>query len=128
MNDAIKTLTEKYVTELVALVRRDVLESLSRNLGTPAPAVRATGNGHVPPALPKFSKRTRLELEQIGQQLVHQVCALPGMSITDLSRRLKVRIKDLKKPLGELRGDGLIFTRGVKSGTRYYPAENTPSQ
>lgn len=32
MNDAIKNLTEKYVTELTALVRRDVLESLSRNL------------------------------------------------------------------------------------------------
>lgn len=107
MNDAIKNLTEKYVTELTALVRRDVLESLSRNLGTPAPVaapmLRTTGNGHAPP---KFAKRTRLELEQLGQQVVRQVCDLPGLSIVDLSRRLKVRVKDLQMPLRELRGGG----------------------
>lgn len=132
MNDGIKALTEKFVADIVALVRRDVLDELGRNLGArqPAPLPRANGNGSsLALSVPsKFARRTRLELEQIGQQVVRQICDLPGLSIVDLSRRLKVRVRDVKQPLRELRGGGLIFTRGVKSGTRYYPAERQPSQ
>lgn len=123
MEQNIKGLTEKFVSELVDMVRRDTLAQLALSLGGGAKPSSAPLPPPVNGRRRKFSKRPAEEIERVSKLVIEQLCSKPGQSALSLSRATRVRMTDLRLSTVKLRTAGLIYTRGAKGGMRYYPAE-----
>ena len=128
MEKSIKSLTEKFVGELVALVRKETWAQLASTFGGGAPVDKRVVSRETPREpqprnrRPKFYKRKGEEIERISQLIVKEVCSTPGHTAKSLGRVIKVQPLDMRRSLFLLKQKNLIDTKGSRSGMRYYPA------
>jgi hypothetical protein len=73
------------------------------------------------PGPPTILRRNSEEMEVLTAKLYEVICAHPGETITQLSPKVGVTIKELKTPSARLKRTGRLRTTGQRQFTRYFP-------
>ena len=96
--------------------------------GQPSPAVkappRAAMNGHAKPK--KYAKRPAAQLAHLAEQFAAYVAKNPGQRMETIASALRVKPRDLTRPVANLKSVGRIFTTGKVQLVEYYPQELKP--
>lgn len=105
---------ERFADELQALIRDEILGSLSKNLG---------GKSGSKPRLEraKGEKRSPDALHRIELQLYQFVRRSPGLGIEAIGRELGMPTRELVLPLKKLIASKRVSAKGQKRSTKYFP-------
>lgn len=122
MNDKVREKLE----QLIQIVREETLAEFVAALGKQAPA-KSKINGHangtpVPVRRGRPPGKRNGRIVDFAPQVVEFVRSMPGRSIGEIGRHVKVKPKKLIYLLRNLREQGKIEMRGQRISARYYPA------
>jgi hypothetical protein len=119
---------EQLVHEYIAACRHEAQQALER-----AFAVAATSNNaskgkiggksatRVGSVKGEARRRTRQELDDMGEALYQAICAQPGETMAVLAHHLQVRANELHLPMTKLRDAKRLRSVGQRHLTRYFP-------
>jgi hypothetical protein len=133
----LRTLVDRFVSELSARVRDEALETVRAALGDGAPrkrrgpgrprkaGKRGPGRprkaGRRGPGRPrKAGRRSQEAVAAVGQKVLAYVRANPGQRLEEIGRGLRTATAGLKRPIQRLIAEGKLRTEGQKRGTRYF--------
>lgn len=129
----IRALTDQFVSDLTALIRKAALESVQAALGgVGAPrAARTVSAAPVPsprtapkPKAPRGGRRHKRSPEEIMIQMGKIMAYIdnhPGQSISEITAGMGFDGTEIKLPLSRLVEEGQVRTEGQKRGMRYHP-------
>lgn len=128
----IRVLTDQFVSDLTALIRKAALESVQEALGG-AGMPRAPRAAAPSPAAPRpapkpkrggGARRHKRSAEEIFAQMgkiMAYIDTHPGQSISEITQGIGFDGTEIKLPLSRLVEDGQVKTEGQKRGMRYHP-------
>lgn len=133
----VQQLTQKFVSDLSAAVRQEVLEDLTRKLSGPgatrvaqsmtAPitptlmqrAVRRIGSGKKA----RGEKRSPVQIAKTVEAIAAHIAKTPGVSSEMIQGQLNLGRNEVALPIAKLLASKRIRKTGEKRATRYYPAK-----
>jgi hypothetical protein len=119
-----------FADELRALIREAAHKAIDDALGattTAAPGRRsnakpASSKTRRRPS-PKGTRRTTDQMQRDLDALREHIRRNPGMTAIEISATLSMATREIARPIKKLIAAGDVRRTGVKSNTRYYPAE-----
>jgi hypothetical protein len=128
---------ESFALELDQLVRQSVMELVEQAL---AQSIRDSGSAQgtgraragkgrtgAQPTRPaatantsKGGRRTGAELEELTQSLLKYIHKHPGSRMEQVAKGMDIPSKELNLPLGKLKAEGRLKTKGQKRATSYF--------
>ena len=129
----LRTLVDRFVTDLSVLVHQEALATVRAALGgTPAPVKRGPGRPKKAakrgPGRPrkktarkaKPGRRAPEDVAALGETVLAHVRANPGQRLEEIGRELRMPTAVLKRPIANLMEAGSLRTEGQKRGTMYF--------
>lgn len=115
---------EQLVAQYVAESRRAVRDAVERAFGTSPSSSRIGKTGASPKVSRKACERRRQpeEVAQLGERLLELVRARPGESMVAFATELQLGVRELQRPMLQLKRDGRVRSVGQKQQMRYFPA------
>ncbi|MBN1611208.1 MAG: hypothetical protein JW940_31535 [Polyangiaceae bacterium] len=136
--EQVLTHVESFVLELDQLVRQAVIElveqALARSIRESGPP-RVTGSYAARDSGPgakrasqtaaavtesRGARRTGAELEALAARLLKYIQKHPGSRMEQIANGMQVPSKELNLPLGKLKSEGRLKTKGQKRATAYF--------
>jgi hypothetical protein len=111
---------ERLVVDHVAKIRRSAAEAVERAFAGPSTTrvpQKRTASASTRPS----RRRNPEELEKLAEQLHAAVCETPGETMAVLSERVDATVRELNRPMNNLRRAKRIRSVGTRSQTRYFP-------
>ena len=119
------------IEALIAAHVEEALRTAQAAIARSFAAGRKAGVGHASPtAAVKRGKKKRTmpaprrskeELAQLRQRLHELVRERPGAQMSEFSEVLKVSVRDLNRPMMQLKSQGNVRSAGERNRTQYYP-------
>lgn len=72
----------------------------------------------------KGDRRDPAKVAELAERLHAAVCASPGETMGVLAERVGASVRELNRPMNNLRRAGRLRSAGVRNQTRYFPALN----
>jgi hypothetical protein len=120
-NEELAQRIEELVREHVAESRRTAQEAVARAFSSTAPAPapkRPRRSRHETSA---GKRRTSVEMGAMCERLYRAVCAHPGETMAVLMVDAGASVRELNRPMKQLRASGRIRSVGSRNRTRYFP-------
>jgi hypothetical protein len=70
----------------------------------------------------KGDRRDPAKVAELAERLHAAVCATPGETMGVLAERIGATVRELNRPMNNLRRAGKLRSAGVRNRTRYFPA------
>lgn len=110
---------EKLVRNHVAEIHRSAVAALERGLAVagakPKPEAKARARRGA------SRRRDPEEVGALAERLHAAVCDAPGETMGVLAERIGVTVRELNRPMNNLRRAGRLRSAGVRNQTRYFP-------
>lgn len=120
--DAIEDLVDAYICEIRRHAESALGRAFSRSRTTRgAKSIRARASSKSATA-PVTARRSSEALAELRERLYERICASPGESMAVFAEALGMPVRDLHRPMSQLKAEGRIRSVGERSMTRYFPA------
>lgn len=135
IDERIEQRIRAFADELRELIREAAHQAIDQALAITAspsssPRPRATPtaskNGRRP--RPKGTRRTSEQMERDLDALRAHIRQHPGATALEIGATLGMANREITRPINKLLATGEIRKAGVKSHTRYYPADSAPRE
>jgi len=118
--ESIETLIASFIEESCRCAELAVTRSFGAADGKRARP--AEGGGHHPRIRRSAKRRSGEELDALRNALYERVCARPGESMTVFAAEIGCSVRELQRPMSQLKDGGQIRCVGQRNATRYFPA------
>ncbi len=117
--ESIETLVASFIEQSRRCAELAVARSFDMAGGK---ARSAEGDGRHPRVRRSAKRRSGEELAGLRCALYEGVCARPGESMTVFAGDIGCSVRDLQRPMSQLKDAGQIRCVGERNATRYFPA------
>jgi len=122
-NDLSQQIEQLVQAHLVA-VRGEAEAAVARAFASAGPTSRAKAKTKRPETGRK--RRSREELEVLGERLLEVVVQSPGASMVSLAAQLDLSPRELQRPMKLLKSTRRVRSVGQRHLTRYFPLASKP--
>lgn len=124
--DHLETIVSQYIAE----AHRSAQQALERAFASASTTSRKTARPSTarPTTRRPSKRRPAKELGELAEQLVELVRAQPGESMTTFAAELELPVRDLHRPMMQLKRDGRVRSIGERQHTRYFPTAAAKSR
>ena len=119
-NEKLAERIEQLVREHIADTRLTAQEAVERAFSTATPA-RSTPTKSATKSRAVVRRRPPAEVAALGERLYAAICASPGEGMARLAEEVGATVRNLHRPMTQLRSDGRIRSVGSRHLTRYFP-------
>jgi hypothetical protein len=111
---------EQLVRTHISEIHRSTAAALERAFASTGAAAQPKQKQRTPRT--KGDRRDPAKVAELAERLHAAVCATPGETMGVLAERIGATVRELNRPMNNLRRSGKLRSAGVRNRTRYFPA------